>query len=41
MEQAELLDLAERELCLPTAPYHEHAVRDFVIRYCRELGVRV
>ncbi len=28
-------------LRLPTAPYHEHAVRDFVIRYCRELGVRV
>ena len=41
MERAELLDLAEWVLRLPTAPYHEHAVRDFVIRYCRELGVRV
>jgi endoglucanase len=41
MERAELLDLAERALRLPTAPYHEHAIRDFVIRYCRELGVRV
>lgn len=41
MERAELLELAERVLRLPTAPYHEHAVRDFVIRYCRELGVRV
>ncbi len=41
MKQAELLDLAGRVLRLPTAPYHEHAVRDFVIRYCRELGARV
>jgi endoglucanase len=41
MKRAELLDLAERVLRLPTAPYHEHAVRDFVIRYCRELGLRV
>ncbi len=41
MERAELLDLAGRVLRLPTAPYHEHAVQDFVIRYCRELGARV
>jgi len=41
MERAELLDLAGRVLQLPTAPYHEHAIRDFVIRYCHELGVRV
>jgi hypothetical protein len=41
MERAELLDLAERVLRLPTAPYHEHAVRDFVMRYCRKLGVQV
>ncbi|MGA2603831.1 MAG: hypothetical protein ABSG14_06355 [Verrucomicrobiia bacterium] len=41
MERAKLLDLAERVLRLPTAPYHEHEVRDFVIRYCCELGVRV
>jgi endoglucanase len=41
MERAELLHLAERVLRLPTAPYHEQAVRDFVIRYCRKLGVRV
>jgi endoglucanase len=41
MERAELLDLAERVLRLPTAPYHEHAVRDFVIRYCRGLGMHV
>jgi endoglucanase len=41
MERAELLDLAERVLRLPTAPYHEHAVRDFVMRYCGELGARV
>jgi len=41
MKRAELLDLAGRVLRLPTAPYHEHAVRNFVIRYCRELGVCV
>lgn len=41
MQRAELLDLAEHVLRLPTAPYHEQAVRDFVIHYCRELGVRV
>ena len=41
MERRELLKLAERVLRLPTAPYHEHAVREFVVEYCRELGVRV
>jgi endoglucanase len=41
MERRELLNLAERALHLPTAPYHEHAVREFVVKYCRELGLRV
>ena len=41
MQRVELLKLAERALRLPTAPYHEHAVRVFVIEYCRALGVRV
>ncbi len=41
MGRRELLNLAERVLRLPTAPYHEHAVREFVAKYCRELGLRV
>jgi putative aminopeptidase FrvX len=42
MERRELLQLAERALRLPTAPYHEQHVKDFVIRFCRALrGVRV
>jgi putative aminopeptidase FrvX len=41
MERRELLNLAKRVLHLPTAPYHEHAVREFVVNYCRELGLRV
>ena len=41
MERAELLNLTERVLRLPTAPYHEHAVREFVINYCRGLGLPV
>ena len=41
MKRAELLELAERVLRLPTAPYHEHAVGEFVVAYCRRLGLRV
>jgi endoglucanase len=41
MKRDKLLALARQVLRLPTAPYHEHAVRDFVVHYCRELGVRV
>src|SRR5664280_2082672 len=41
MERRKLLKLAERLLRLPTAPYHEHAVREFVIKYCHKLGLRV
>ena len=41
MERRELLNLAEHALRLPTAPYHEQTVREFVVRYCRELGLRV
>ena len=41
MERRRLLKVAERVLRLPTAPYHEHAVREFVIEYCHELGLRV
>lgn len=41
MERQKLLELAECVLRLPTAPYHEHAVRAFVIKYCHELGLRV
>ncbi|HUJ11737.1 MAG TPA: M28 family peptidase [Verrucomicrobiae bacterium] len=41
MERRELLKLAEYMLRLPTAPYHEHAVREFVIQYCRQLGLHV
>jgi putative aminopeptidase FrvX len=38
---AHLLKLAERVLTQPTAPYHEHAVQQVVIEYCRELGLPV
>jgi len=42
MNRRELLQLAERVLRLPTAPYHEQRVKDFVTSFCRELpGVRV
>jgi len=41
MKPKELLRLAERMLSLPTAPYHEHAVRAFVTEHCRGLGLRV
>ncbi len=42
MERRELLELAERVLRLPTAPYHEHKVKAFVVEFCRKLdGVRV
>ena len=39
MNRTELLALARRVLTLPTAPYHEQAVREFVIGYCRDLGL--
>jgi putative aminopeptidase FrvX len=41
MTRSELLGLAERVLRLPTAPYHEQAVREFVEQFCRALGLRV
>src|ERR1043166_2604493 len=41
MERRDLLHLARRVLSLPTAPYHEHAVREFALQYCRQLGLRV
>ena len=41
MERPELLTLARQVLTLPTAPYHEHAVRAFVLQYCRQLGLTV
>jgi putative aminopeptidase FrvX len=42
MERRVLLQLAERALRLPTAPYHEQHVKDFVMAFCRELrGVRI
>src|SRR5437867_4020650 len=41
MQRRELLELARRVLTLPTAPYHEHKVRAFVVAHCRELGLRV
>ena len=33
--------LAKKVLSLPTAPYHEHAVREFVLKYCCDLGLSV
>src|SRR5437867_3603046 len=41
MDRQTLLGLAARVLTLPTAPYHEHQVREFVVAYCRGLGLRV
>lgn len=38
---APLLKLAKLLLTQPTAPYHEHAVREIVVDYGRELGLRV
>jgi endoglucanase len=40
-EQAHLLELAQRLLTLPTAPYHEHRVRSVVEAHCRRLGLPV
>jgi endoglucanase len=37
----EILQLAGDLLRLPTAPYHEHAVRAYVEAYCRHLGLPV
>jgi endoglucanase len=39
--RSEFFQLAERLLTQPTAPYHEHAVRQVVIDYCREHGWRI
>jgi putative aminopeptidase FrvX len=36
MHRTELLKLAKRLLSVPTAPYHEHAVRELVLEFCRE-----
>jgi endoglucanase len=36
-----LLQLAQRLLTLPTAPYHEHAVRQAVLDVCREYDLPV
>ena len=41
MNRVPLLRLAGQLLRLPTAPYHEHAVREFAVRYCREQGLTV
>jgi len=40
MNTAELLRLARQLVSLPTAPYHEQAVRAFVEQHCRSLGLR-
>jgi putative aminopeptidase FrvX len=41
MKKSVLLQLAERLLSLPTAPYHEHQVRAVVEEHCRALGLCV
>jgi len=41
MKGAELLELAERVLRIPTAPYHEQGVRALVEELGREWGLRV
>ena len=42
MERPELLELAGCVLRLPTAPYHEQQVKNFVTNFCRTLpGVRI
>ncbi|MBM3859004.1 MAG: hypothetical protein FJ395_05060 [Verrucomicrobia bacterium] len=41
MKRNALLQLTELALSLPTAPYHEQAVRAFVEQHCRALGLRV
>ncbi|HVM61592.1 MAG TPA: M20/M25/M40 family metallo-hydrolase [Verrucomicrobiae bacterium] len=41
MNREELLALAREVLRLPTAPYHEQAVREFVVAYCRARGLPV
>jgi putative aminopeptidase FrvX len=41
MERRELLKLAELALRLPTAPYREREASEFVVTYCRNLGLRV
>lgn len=40
MMRKELLELAGEALSAPTAPYHEHAVREVVERRCGEAGLR-
>ncbi len=39
MKRSELLGLARRFLAIPTAPYHEHAVRAAVEADCRAMGL--
>jgi putative aminopeptidase FrvX len=41
MNRSELLKLARSVLSQPTAPYHEYAVRDFVLEHVRKLGLPV
>lgn len=41
MQRAEILALAQRVLTLPTAPYHEHLVRDSVTTHLTGLGLPV
>jgi len=42
MDRDDLLTLARQVLTLPTAPYHEHHVKAFVVAFCHNLpGVRV
>lgn len=41
MTRGELLKLAEQVLTIPTAPYHEHAIREFVIDFGTRHGFDV
>jgi endoglucanase len=41
MNRTELLSLAKQLLTLPTAPYHEHHISQFVTEYGRALGLTV
>lgn len=41
MNRTALLGLSRAVLSLPTAPYHEQAVRNFAIAHCRALGLAV
>ena len=36
-----ILKIAKSVLDLPTAPFREHAVRDFIVAFCRARGIAV